>query len=207
MEINPEQAVNYTITSVKTSRQEEISSESQVSGAANTSVSAKAQLNQSIIQASIEVNLSAGNEPMALLYRTALEGINKALQSEFGDNAIQKAYDSGLDVSPQATADRIVNMSTAFFDKYQTNHPELSTEDALNSFVKVIGGGIDKGFGEARDILQGLNVLEGSIASNIDATYELVQKGLKAFVDNYQRPETNPAAVDTPEKAGQEISV
>lgn len=206
MEINPEQTVSYTITSVKTSRQEEVSSESQVSGAANATASAKTQLNQSILQASIDVNLSAGNKPMALLLKTALEGINKALQSEFGDNAIQKAYDSGLDVSPEATADRIVKMSTAFFDKYQTNHPELSTADALNSFVKVIGSGVDKGFGEARDILQGLNVLKGSIASNIDATYELVQKGLKAFVDNYQWPDAASAAT-TPEKTKQEISI
>jgi len=206
MEINPEQTLSYTITSVKTNRHETVSPESQVSGAANASVSAKTQLNQSILQASIDVNLSAGNKPMALLLKTALEGINKALQGEFGDNAIQKSYDSGVDVSPEATADRIVKMSTAFFDKYQTNHPELSTEEALNSFVKLIGGGIDKGFSEAKNILQGLNVLNGSIASNIDSTYELVQKGLKAFVDNHKQPEAV-ATVAAPDKAGQAVSI
>ncbi len=198
MEIKSEQTITYTTTTVKTSRQDKVSSEPPVSAAA----SAKAQLNKNILETSLDVNLSAGNKPMALLLKTALEGINQALQGEFGDNAIQKSYDSGIDVSPQATADRIVSMSTAFFDKYQTNHPELSTEDALNSFVKLIGKGIDKGFGEARDILQGLNVLNGSIASNIDSTYELVQKGLKAFVENYKSPEANPVALDTLEKAG-----
>lgn len=152
-------------------------------------ITVKKQLNQGILQASLEVNLSAGNEPMALLLKTALEGVNKALEGQLGPNAIENAYASGLDVSPQATADRIVQFSTAFFDKYQANHPELSTEDALSSFTKLIGGGIDNGFKEARDILQGLNVLEGSIASNIDATYDLVQKGLQAFVDSYKKPE------------------
>jgi len=60
----------------------------------------------------------------------------------------------------------------------------------------VISGGIDKGFKDARDILEGLNVLkEGNIAGNIDATYDLVQKGLQAFVDNYKKPEqTKPDA-------------
>jgi hypothetical protein len=33
---------------------------------------------------------------------------------EPGTNAIQKSYASGLDVSPQATSDRIVQFSTAF---------------------------------------------------------------------------------------------
>ncbi|MDP2903100.1 MAG: DUF5610 domain-containing protein [Methylovulum sp.] len=198
MEIKSEQTISYTMTTVKTSRQEKVPSEPPVSAAA----AAKAQLNKNILETSLDVNLSVGNKPMALLLKTALEGINQALQGEFGDNAIQKSYGSGVDVSSQATADRIVSMSTAFFDKYQTNHPELSTEDAVNSFVKLIGKGIDKGFGEARDILQGLNVLNGSIASNIDSTYELVQKGLKAFVENYKQPETNQVAVDTPEKAG-----
>ncbi|MDO9106228.1 MAG: DUF5610 domain-containing protein [Methylovulum sp.] len=206
MEINSEYTVSYTTTSVKTSRQENGPSQTQASDTATSTSTAKIQLNQRILQDTIDVNLSAGNKSMALLFKTALEGINKALQSEFGDNAIQKVYDSGVDVSPEATADRIVSMTTAFFDKYQTSHPELSTEDALNSFVKLIGGGIDKGFSEARNILQGLNVLNGSIASNIDSTYDLVQQGLKAFVDNYQRPETI-AAVDSSGQEVQEVSV
>lgn len=156
----------------------------------STSVTAKEQLNQSILQASMDVNLSAGNEPMALLFKTALEGVNKALEGQLGPNAIQNSYAAGLDVSPQATADRIVQMSTAFFDKYQENHPELSIDDALNSFTKLIGSGIDTGFKEARDVLSGLNVLnEGDIGTNIDATYDLVQKGLAAFIENYKKPE------------------
>jgi hypothetical protein len=56
---------------------------------------------------------------------------------------------------------------------------------ALNDFIELIGGGIDKGFAEARQILDGLKVLEGDIASNIDKTYELVQVGLKAFMENH----------------------
>ncbi len=69
-------------------------------------------------------------------------------------------------------ADRIVQFSTAFFARYHANHSDLSTEEALGSFTTVIGGEIDKGFKEARAILNSLNVLkEGNIASNINATY------------------------------------
>ncbi|MDP3878100.1 MAG: DUF5610 domain-containing protein [Methylobacter sp.] len=156
----------------------------------SVAVTAKNQLNQSILQASLEVSLSAGNEPMSLLLKAAIEGVNTALEGDLGPNAIQNSYDSGIDVSPQATADRIVQMSTAFFDKYHANHKDLSVDDALKSFTELIGKGVDKGFKEARDILSGLGVLDqGDIGKNIDATYDLVQKGLQAFVENYKKPE------------------
>ena len=154
--------------------------------AAKSGIEASRQkLNVSILQASMEVSISSGNNSMSLLFKSAIENINQVLAPELGDNAIQAAADSGLDFSPQATADRIVSASTAFFSQYVKNHPEKNQQAALNDFIKLIGGGVDKGFAEARQILDGLKVLEGDIASNIDKTYELIQSGFKSFVDNY----------------------
>ena len=154
--------------------------------AAKSGIDASKQaFNASILKASMEVSLSAGNNSMSLLFKTAIENLNQVLAPELGDNAIQAAADSGMDFSPQATADRIVSMSTAFFGKYAENHPEKDMETALNDFTKLISGGIEKGFAEARQILDGLKVLEGDIASNIDKTYELVQSGIKSFVESY----------------------
>jgi hypothetical protein len=141
--------------------------------------------NASILKASAEVSLSAGNHSLSLLFNSAIEQLNEVLAPEFGDNAIQAAAESGMDFSPQATAERIVSMSTAFFGRYAESHPEKDMGTALNDFIELIGGGIDKGFAEARQILDGLKVLEGDIASNIDKTYELVQVGLKAFMENH----------------------
>ena len=149
-------------------------------------LSAQQQLNGAILKASLETSIQAGNEPLALLYKTAIEGINEALEPELGENAIQRAHDSGLDVTPEATADRIVSMSTAYFSSYQKIHPELSEEEAALKFSEIIGGGIDQGVAEAREILDGLSVLEGDIATNIDATYDLVQEGLQAFIESYR---------------------
>ena len=152
--------------------------------------SIKDRLNSAIIQSNLEVSVSAGNGPLALLYKTAIEGINEVLKADFGDNAIQSSYDSGLDVSPEATADRIVAQSTAFFSQYQQQNPDMSDEEAATSFAEIISGGIDQGFAEAKDILGGLKVLEGEIASNIETTYDLVQEGLKAFIDSYIKPDS-----------------
>ena len=149
----------------------------------SSSVTAKKQFNAAILQSAVDV--SASSKFLSLTFKTAIEGINDALKETLGDNAIQNAYDSGLDISPEATAERIVSLSTAFFGSYQKQHPELSQDDALTKFTDIISGGINTGFGEARDILSGLQVLEGDIASNIDLTYELVQNKLTSFIQNF----------------------
>ena len=146
---------------------------------------AKQQYNSAIITSTLDASIGSSGQPMELLYKAALEGINDALKAELGDDAIQNAYQAGVDVSPKATADRIVSMSTAFFSAYRDQNPEMSDEEAATKFADIIGSGIDKGFSDARDILGGLSVLEGEIGSNIDQTYELVQKGLQQFVDQF----------------------
>lgn len=148
-------------------------------------VMAKNQLNAAIVQSTVDV--SASSKYLSLTFKTAIQGINDALKGTMGENAIQSAYDSGLDFSPEATADRIVSLSTAFFGSYQQQHPELSQEDALIKFADIISGGINTGFTEARNILSGLQVLKGDIASNIDVTYDLVQQKLTSFIDSFNR--------------------
>ncbi len=145
----------------------------------------KKQYNQSILKSNLTVSLSMGNESMALLYKTAIDEINIALEDELGENAIQEAYDSGLDITPEATAERIISMSTAFFSGYRDQNPEMSESDAVNKFAEIIAGGIESGFAQARGVLDGLKVLESEIADNIDLTYGFVQQGLQTFVEDF----------------------
>ena len=60
-------------------------------------VASKQALNASILKASAEVTLSAGNNSLSLLFKTAIENLNQVLAPEFGENAIQATADSGLD--------------------------------------------------------------------------------------------------------------
>ena len=147
----------------------------------NSSTTVQQQINASILQSDLNVSIGTGDQSLALVYKTAIDGINEVL----GEDAIQSAAESGLDVSPEATAERIVSMSTAFFPAYLEQHPEMTKTEAAEEFVQLIGGGIEKGFSEAREILAGLKVLEGDIASNIDKTYDIVQEGLQSFIDAY----------------------
>ena len=143
----------------------------------------KQQLNASIIESSIKFNSTLGDQPLSLVLKTALQGINEALKEMGVDTSVEDAFESGIDFSPEATAERIVSFSTQFLSAYREQNADMDDEESLTSFVNIIRGGIDQGFDEAKDILSALNVLDGEIADNIDKTYALVQEGLQAFVD------------------------
>lgn len=147
----------------------------------------KQLMNQAILSAQQDVNIKSGDQSMALLYRAAIESINKELAPTMGENAIQTAYDNGVDTSPEATADRIVSFATQFFSIHQQQNSGMSLDEQLDSFMGIIGGAIDNGFKEAKDILSGLKVLQGDIADGVDKTYGLVQEGLQAFRDSFNK--------------------
>ena len=177
------------------SKQRSVNSEN-VLGSGEKAVLSQRQVQQrehnvAILQAHQDVSIGIKSEPLALVYQTAIDSINKELEPELGENSIQRGYESGIDVSPEATAGRIVSFSTGLFSLYQQQHPKLSEQEQVDKFLDVIGGGIDQGFGEAREILEGLGVLEGGIKDNIDKTYDLVQEGLSAFRQKFESVESN----------------
>ena len=137
--------------------------------------------NTAILKANEQVSLRSNNDSLSLLYKTALEGINAELEPVMGENAAQKIYDSGIDTSPEATAERIVAFATCFYGRYKELNQDKSEEENLTNFLKIIGGGIDKGFDDAKDILKGLKVYEGDVESGVDKTYSLVMQGLDTF--------------------------
>ncbi len=143
----------------------------------------KQKLNAAIMENQLKLSAGEDDNSMKLLYKTALEGINKELEAEFGPNAAEKIKNSGVDTSPQATADRIVGFATAFYQKYSEQNPDMPEEERLDKFLALVGGGVDKGFEDARGVLDGLGVLNGKIAEDIDSTYSLIQDGFAKFRD------------------------
>lgn len=155
----------------------------------------RAEINVQKVSTSVDVNLSTGQQPLHLVFKSIMEELNAVIEVDFnkekgdavkGDEATKettKLKTVGLpeEFTPEATADRIVDLATSFFPAYKEQHPDLDEETALDRFLSIIGSGIDKGFDEARKVLDGLAVLNGDIASNIDKTYKLVQDGLESF--------------------------
>ena len=79
-----------------------------------TKEEARVQLNASIVTASFDVAISSGNEPLALLYKSAINSINDILKPTLGENAIQNA--ANQDNTAEGTAGRIVSISTGFYE-------------------------------------------------------------------------------------------
>lgn len=148
----------------------------------------RASQNSAIVQTQLHVSLSSGNNSLALLFKTAIEGINEVL----GEDAIQNA--ASEDNSAEATAERIVSASTAFYSQYLEQNKLEDNEESRGKFVDLISGGFEKGFKEAQDILEGLKVLSGDVAAGIDKTHELVLQGFAAFrAGPAEEPEPAPA--------------
>lgn len=140
--------------------------------------------NSQILQASLQISIQAGNDSLALLYRTAVDEINNVLAPELGPDAIHNAMSQ--DNSAQATAGRIVGLSTAMFNAYAARYPDKDMEVVAKDFVNVVRGGFEQGYKEAEDILNSLGVLSAGspVAEGISQTFALVQKGYDDWLAN-----------------------
>ncbi|MDR2113422.1 MAG: DUF5610 domain-containing protein [Candidatus Accumulibacter sp.] len=146
----------------------------------------KQQLNVQILEASAKVSLTAGDQPLALVFRSAIDRINELLGPELrepepGAGALPEV--AAQDNSAEATAGRILSISTGFYESYAQQHAGEDPEAIAKNFVSLIRGGFEKGFGEARNILEGMNVFNGEVQSGVMKTYDLVQKGYDDFLN------------------------
>ncbi len=83
----------------------------------------------------------------------------------------------GLDAdefSPKNVADKILSSVRQAFGQFKQTHSD--TKDS--QFFSEIKEGLDRGFDEAREILQNLGALNGQISDDIDETQELTLQGL-----------------------------
>lgn len=138
------------------------------------------------IKVNIDVAFGIDAKPLTLAYQAAIDRINEAVAPYLGEDALARGYESGVDVSPEATAERIVSRSTAMFSRFQVQHAGDDTASSIHQFVDIIRGGVERGFTEARDILSSLGVLKGDIEANIDRTFELTLGGLADFQSRHQ---------------------
>lgn len=93
------------------------------------------------------------------------------------------APDAPLDISAEATADRIVEFALGAFGGYRERNAELSDDEAKQRFVQLIGGAIEQGISEARDILGALNALTPEVDGKINTISELIRGRLDEFLN------------------------
>jgi hypothetical protein len=110
------------------------------------------------------------SKPQSIVDKQLFNALEKTLNK---DGLSLRGLDQA-DFTPEKVADRIVGAINQALGLFINKHPQDNEAD----FFAQVRTGIEKGFNEARDILQSLNVLQGKVAEDIDKTYALVQDGL-----------------------------
>jgi len=105
------------------------------------------------------------------------------LQSVVGEARAALGLPEGeaIDLSAEATANRIVDFALNFFDNFRANNKEMG-DDARQAFIDLIGPAIKQGIDEARGILSALQALTPGADNKIDAISALIQERLDAFL-------------------------
>ena len=117
-----------------------------------------------------------------------LQNLESLVESAKADLGVSP--DTSFDVTPEATANRIVDFALLAFSQFQENHTELSEEDIRTEFVEFIGKAIEKGVEEARDILTGLNSLTEEVDADITTTVDIINQRLQQFAEQEKTEET-----------------
>lgn len=98
---------------------------------------------------------------------------------------------TSLNVSPEATANRIADFALLAFHQFQENHPEFGEDKVRTEFVQFIGEAIGQGIEEARDILTGLNALSSEVDADITKTVNIINERLRQFAEQGKAEETS----------------
>jgi len=127
------------------------------------------------------ISISVVKNPTELILQSAMEKINEMFAPHLGEGVLEKAVNSGLDISPEATAERILSFATQLIGRAESEQIDLSIDERRSraQLFENIQIGIERGFEQARGILEGLSVLNEDVKETVDSTYDAVQKGLQ----------------------------
>lgn len=137
-------------------------------------------------QDTVSVNFGDLYKGLSLSASEIIEKLNGMLKAKL-PNGIQSLQPQ--DVTPEATAERIVNGVTAFFSAFAKQHPELEGADLLSEFMEQVRCGVAQGYDEAFSILEGLGAFQyDGVQSGIEKTKRLIEEKLAAY-ENFKRQE------------------
>ena len=136
----------------------------------------------------MEVGLRVDAEYVRKVVQDSLqERLNAAFEAAGMDTTVEDLLASGMDASPEATAQRIVEFSVSFFDAFKSNNEGEEPTGQLEEFVSLIKGAIEEGFAEAGEILSGIGQISQQVQAGIDETFELTMKGIDEFVEQQRQ--------------------
>ena len=134
---------------------------------------------KSLLVDAVNVNIRVdGGFANRVLNDSLNDKLNAMFQEAGMDTTVDSLLQSGVDFSPEATANRIVEFATGFFGQYQANNEGTEEGEQVEGFVAMIKGAVEEGFAGAQEMLEGLGEIDPDVQGGIDKTFDLVMKGI-----------------------------
>ena len=134
---------------------------------------------KSLLVDAVNVNIRVdGGFANRVLNDSLNDKLNAMFQEAGMDTTVDSLLQSGVDFSPEATANRIVEFATGLFGQYQANNEGTEEGEQVEGFVAMIKGAVEEGFAGAQEMLEGLGEIDPDVQGGIDKTFDLVMKGI-----------------------------
>lgn len=111
--------------------------------------------------------------------------LEEKLREKFGseEGPVRPLEAEGADLSPEATADRIVGFALNLRAAFQRRHEDLAPDELQARFEAAVRQGIGDGFAHAEKVLGDLGRLDGEQRQTMASIWDLIQSRLdEAFL-------------------------
>jgi len=154
---------------------------------------AKEQFSQTITELSIRANVQQTFESQtqvsadgAKISAYSKQTTSVDIQISYREQQAQQVVDAQAAAleenpfSPEATAKRITDFALKFFPMYASQHQDMTYEQQVDGYKKLVSGAIDQGFTEAMKIL---GDMPSQVSEGISKTRDIVTQNLNSFFD------------------------
>ncbi|WP_298188122.1 DUF5610 domain-containing protein [uncultured Pseudomonas sp.] len=144
----------------------------------------------------LAANLSSASRPSSVTAQPVIRNVPDAQATLANRLAERLGLEPGAlagkanDFSPEKVAGRILGFIE---QRLQSEQAAGADSGKLQKLLDQARDGVEKGFAEARKILDGMGVLQGKVAADIDSTYQNIQDGFSGL---NQRFNPDAAAVE-----------
>jgi len=146
----------------------------------------------------VSLSAAAGAASAQNTLETSMADKVREMFSEYG---IEQPDYAGVDFSPQATAQRIFGFASGMMSVYADQHPELSGDELIDSFESTIRGAVDEGYGEAIEILQGMQMSD-EVLSTAEETKSILDGLFDDFFSDLRGGSEAETAAETVAQTG-----
>lgn len=117
--------------------------------------------------------------------KSIIDKLNELLKAKL-PNGIQSLKPE--EVTPEATAERIVKGIAGLFSAYSKSNPDLSNEEIIEKFMNAARSGVQAGYDDAFDTLKGLGAFDiDGVQGGVEQTKILLETKLKELEEQIKK--------------------